>query len=97
MPTLLNVIKRLETADEIARTVGKRTVYTLREIEDMLNYVKSREKEIFQQTEMVSKANEKVKYLENHNNFLMMKLVNKGILSDREVTELHTRSTKKSD
>jgi hypothetical protein len=59
--------------------------------------MKSREKEIDQQTEMISQANKKINYLLNHNNFLMMKLVNKGVLSDREVTELHSRSSKKSD
>ena len=69
----------------------------IKEIESIINYVKSREKEIDQQTEIISKLNEKVNYLLNHNNFLMMKLVNKSILSDREVTELHSRSSKKSD
>ena len=72
-------------------------VFKTKEIETALNYTKSREKEIVQQAEMTSQVNEKVNYLLNHNNFLMMKLVNKGALSDREVTELHSRSSKKSD
>lgn len=68
-----------------------------KEIENIMNYIKSREKEINQQTEMISQIKEKVEYLLKHNDFLMMKLVNKGVLSDREVNELHTRSSKKSD
>jgi len=67
-----------------------------REIEDVLNYMKSREDEINKQTVMISELNEKIGYLLNYNNFLMMKLVNKAILSDREVNEMHIRSSKKS-
>jgi len=62
-----------------------------------MDYITSREKEIAQQTELISEINNKIDYLLNHNNYLMMKLVNKGILSDREVNELHIRSSKKSD
>lgn len=68
-----------------------------KEIENILNFLKSREKEIIQQTEMISKLNEKISYLLNHNNFLMMKLANKAVLSDREVNEMHIRSSKKKD
>ena len=54
------------------------------------------DKEAQEQNEMILEIDEKLNYLLNHNNFLMMKLVNKGVLSDREVNELHTRSSKKS-
>ena len=36
-----------------------------------------------------------IKYLLEHNNLLMMKLANKGILSQREIDEMHLRSNKK--
>lgn len=84
-------------SDKIAENIDSLVKSKAKEIENILNYMKSREKEIDQQTEMISQLNEKVNYLLNHNNFLMMKLVNKGVLSDREVTELHSRSSKKSD
>ena len=84
-------------SDKIADNVDSLVKSKTKEIENILNYIKSREKEIDQQTEMISRVNEKVNYLLNHNNILMMKLVNKGVLSDREVTELHSRSSKKSD
>ena len=84
-------------SDKIAENIDSLVKSKTKEIENIMNYMKSREKEIDQQTEMISQVNEKVNYLLNHNNFLMMKLVNKGVLSDREVTELHIRSSKKSD
>ena len=84
-------------SDKIAENVDSLVKSKAKEIEDILNYMKNREKEIDQQAEMISQVNEKVNYLLSHNNFLMMKLVNKSVLSDREVTELHSRSSKKSD
>ena len=84
-------------SDKIAENVDSLVKSKAKEIEGTLDYMKSREKEIDQQAEMILQLNEKVNYLLNHNNFFMMKLVNKGVLSDREVTELHSRSSKKSD
>ena len=84
-------------SDKIAENIDSLVKNKTKEIENILNYMKSREKEIDQQTEMISQVNKKINYLLNHSNFLMMKLVNKGVLSDREVTELHSRSSKKSD
>lgn len=84
-------------SDKIAENIDSLVRNKTKEIENILNYMKSREKEIDQQTEMISQVNKKINYLLNHNNFLMMKLVNKGVLSDREVSELHSRSSKKSD
>jgi len=69
----------------------------IKEIEKINNYLTSREKELDIQSEKISGINEKIDYLLKHNDYLMMKLVNKGIISDREVNELHIRSKKKSD
>jgi len=84
-------------SNKIAENIDSLVRNKTKEIENILNYMKSREKEIDQQSEMISQVNKKINYLLNHNNFLMMKLVNKGVLSDREVSELHSRSSKKSD
>ena len=66
-----------------------------KELDKILDYMRNREKTINQQNEMILQNNNKLNYLLKHNNFLMMKLVNKGILSDREVNELDIRSQKK--
>ena len=69
----------------------------IKEIEKTMKYIISREKEIDQQNEMILQINKNVHYLLNHINLLMMKLVNKAVISDRDVSELHIRSSKKSD
>ena len=69
----------------------------IKEVEKIMNYITKRDKELIKQSEEISQINQNISYLLNHNNFLMMKLVNKGVLSDREVNELHIRSRKKSD
>jgi len=88
---ITNISKQV--SNDIELTIIKR----IKEIEKIMNYIKNRENELVQQSENISKINEKIDYLMNHNNFLMMKLVNKGVLSDREVNELHMRSRKKLD
>ena len=82
---------------KIANNLDSLVKSKTKEIENILNYMKSREKEINQQTEMISQVNKKVNYLLKHNDLFMMKLVNKGVLTGREVDELDTRSSKKSD
>ena len=64
---------------------------------DILSYLKEREQEIKNQSKLIHEINKKNTYLLEHNNILMMKLVNKGILSDRETTELDRRASKKAD
>jgi len=86
-----NISKKVSNDIELS-IIGK-----IKEIEKIMNYITSREKELEKQSEKISNINENVSYLLNHNNYLMMKLVNKAILSDREVNELHMRSRKKSD
>lgn len=86
-----NISKKVSDDIELSM-IGK-----IKEIEKIMKFITSREKELDNQTEKISQIDKKIDYLLNHNNFLMMKLVNKGILSDREVNELHIRSSKKSD
>jgi len=89
----------LEETTNISKKISKEIENILKtktkEIEDILSYMKDREQEIDKQTEMISNLNEKIEYLLNHNNFFMMKLVNKAVLSDREVNEMHVRSSRK--
>jgi Mg2+ and Co2+ transporter CorA len=90
--------KEIESlSDKITENIDSLVKNKIKDIDNILNYMKSREKEFNRQTEIISQLNQKVNYLLNHNNFLMMKLMNKGVISDREVTEIHSRSSKKSD
>ena len=68
----------------------------LKKIEDSIKYISGQEEKFKEQNEMISDIYKNVSYLLTHNELLMMKLVNKAIISDREVNELHQRSSKKS-
>jgi hypothetical protein len=81
---------------KVSNDIELSIIEKIKEIEKINNYISSREEELAKQTELISGINEKIEYLLNHNNFLMMKLVNKGVISDREVNELHLRSRKKT-
>ena len=58
-------------------------------------FLEKYEENIRKHAKLMDDMNEKISYLVKHNNYLMMKLVNKAILSDREVNELDMRSSKK--
>ena len=65
-------------------------------INETLDYLNKREGEIKQQAETIVRQTKEINFLMEHNNLLMMKLVNKGVLSDQDVTEMKRRSVKKT-
>ena len=81
-------------SEKVSKSIGSAVKEKTREMEKTLNYIKDRESNSNQQTDILVDINNKLDYLLNHNNYFMMKLVNKGILSDREVTEMDRRSKK---
>ena len=83
-------------SEKVSKNIESVVKEKTREMEKTLNYIKDRESKSNQQTDVLVDINNKLDYLLNHNNYFMMKLANKGILSDREVTEMDKRSSKKS-
>jgi hypothetical protein len=81
--------------DNIPESMGKIINNKTKEIDIFLKKMKHYEEEIIKQEKLIINMNEKINYLSKHNEYLMMKLVNKAILSDREVNELDHRSAKK--
>jgi len=65
-------------------------------INEALDYLNKREGEIKQQAETIVRQTKEINFLMEYNNLLMMKLVNKGVLSDQDVTEMQRRATKKT-
>ena len=84
-----NVSKKI--ADDVEEIVKNK----IRDFEKTMKYLTNRENEIKEQNKVISQINEKISYLLKHNELLMMKLVNKAVLTDREVDEMHIRSSKK--
>jgi hypothetical protein len=64
-------------------------------IDKTFDYLQERENEINKHTEMISNQTKEINFLIEHNNLLMMKLANKGIITQREIDEMHRRSSKK--
>jgi len=82
-------------SDKIPGSVGEIIENKTREIDIFLQKMKKYEEQIIKQEKLINNLNEKINYLSKHNEYLMMKLVNKAVLSDREVNELDNRSAKK--
>ncbi len=82
-------------SDKIPGSVREIIENKTREIDIFLQKMKKYEEQIIKQEKLINNLNEKINYLSKHNEYLMMKLVNKAVLSDREVNELDNRSAKK--
>jgi hypothetical protein len=82
-------------SDKIPKSIGETIENKTREINVFLDKMRNYEEEKIRQEKLISILNEKINYLSKHNEYLMMKLVNKAVLSDREVNELDQRSAKK--
>lgn len=80
---------------KIPESAGEIIESKTKEIDVFLEKMRNYEEEIIKQEKYINNLNEKINYLLKHNEYLMMKLVNKAVLSDREVNELDQRSAKK--
>jgi hypothetical protein len=69
----------------------------IKEIEESIKSLSKREEDLKAQNDIIYEIDKNVHYLLRHNELFMMKLVNKAILTDREVNEMHMRSSKSSD
>ena len=81
--------------DKISQSIDTLLKNKGREFDKNLEYLKNLENRIDNQNLKITDLNKKIDYLMIHNELFMMKLVNKTVLSDREVNELHSRSSKK--
>jgi len=66
-------------------------------INETLTFLKKQEKELAEYEERIKEHTKNITFLLEHNEFLMMKLVNKSILTGFEVTEMQRRATKKAN
>ena len=82
-------------SDKIPKSTEEIIENKTKEIDIFLGKMKKYEEELIKQEKLINNMNEEINYLNKHNEYLMMKLVNKTVLSDREVNELDRRSAKK--
>lgn len=67
-----------------------------KKIDEFLNNINNEDKTKKEDKEFLMKKIKEIQYLLEHNNLLMMKLANKGILSEREINEMDMRSNRKT-
>ena len=65
-------------------------------INKTLDYLNKREVEINQQSVKIIQQKKEIDFLLEHNTLLMMKLVNKGIISEQDTNEMQRRASKKT-
>jgi len=66
-------------------------------INQTLHLLQKREEEIIKQTELLDKHTKELIFLLEHNEILMMKLVNRKVLTEHDIIEMQRRATKKSE
>lgn len=80
---------------KIADNIESSIIKKQKEMDNNLDFMKNIEEIVNKQNKIISDLDKKIDYLMKHNELFMMKLVNKSIISDREVNEMHKRSEKK--
>ena len=80
----------------VSKQVDKILATKSQDLDRTADYLKNKESEFKKQSAVLNDIYKEIIYLREHNQILMMKLVNKGILSDREVEEIDRRSLKKA-
>jgi hypothetical protein len=80
----------------VSKQVDKILATKSQNLDKTADYLKNKESEFKKQSAVLNDIYKEIIYLREHNQILMMKLVNKGILSDREVEEIDRRSLKKA-
>ena len=84
-----NLSKKI--SDEYGKIFDKKN----KKIDDFLQNTENIQSEQKNIEEKINKKLNEVEYLLEHNNLLMMKLANKGLITEREINEMNTRSIKK--
>ena len=67
-----------------------------KKIEEALNYLEQRKDTIENHELIIEKQKKEIDYLTKFSELLMMKLANKGLITEREINEINKRSKKKN-
>jgi flagellar biosynthesis chaperone FliJ len=92
------IIDRIQqVSHEVSETLQALVEQKTRTIDDALKFLGKREKELTSQDTTLKEISKNVSFLLEHNELLMMKLVNKNVLSGYDVTEMQRRAAKKAE
>ena len=90
------IVKNIGTLSKKISEIYKNSLMDKnKKIDEFLKNVENIDKDKKERNELIDKKILDIEYLLEYNNLLMMKLANKGILSEREINEMDIRSKKK--
>lgn len=104
--TIIEIRKENETllknqveliSKRLSEELKELTMNKAERINETISLLQKREEEITKQAEQVEQHAKKLIFLLEHNEILMMKLVNRGVLKEHDVIEMQRRSKKKAD
>ena len=80
---------------EMNKTIEKTLEYRSKDLKEAMQQLRKYEDDIKIHINVIIEIQKTVDYLSEYNRLLMLKLMNKGIISNREITELDRRAKKK--
>jgi hypothetical protein len=86
-----------EVSQRLSKVLKELTTNKTEKINQTLDFLQKREEEITKQAEQIEQHTKKLIFLLEHNEILMMKLVNRNVLKEHDVIEMQRRATKKAE
>jgi|GEM_PF-1125504 len=86
-----------QVSQRLSEVLKEITTNKTEKINQTLDFLQKREEEITKQAERLEQHTKKIIFLLEHNEILMMKLVNRNVLKEHDVTEMQRRSKKKAE
>ena len=80
---------------EMNKTIDRTLEHRSKDLKNAIQQLKKYEEELKLNLDKIEKISQTVDYLFEYNRLFMLKLMNKGIISNREITELDRRAKKK--
>lgn len=81
---------------EMNKTIDRTLEYRSKDLRNAIQQLEKYEEEMRLNLDRIEKIGQTVDYLFEYNRLFMLKLMNKGIISNREITELDRRAKKKN-
>ena len=86
-----------EVSQQLSKVLKELTTNKTDKINQTLDFLQTREEKITKQSEQLEQHTKKLIFLLEHNEILMMKLVNRNVLKEHDVIEMQRRATKKAE
>ncbi len=86
-----------QSSQRLSEVLKELTTSKAEKINETLTLLQKREEEITKQAELLEQHTKELIFLLEHNEILMMKLVNRKVLTEHDVVEMQRRATKKAE